>query len=381
MNGFFYLAAIPVFGVIVLIHELGHFLTAKWADIRVEEFGVGFPPRAFGIRRGETIYSINWLPLGGFVRMTGENGETTMPQRAASANGSAVTPAPGAVDARAFASKPAHKRLIVLVAGVTMNLLLAIVLFSAAEAVGHPEFRAVVGTVQTGSPAAAAGMQAGDTIVSIDGHAVTYSQDVVTTVAAAVDHAANGAAAQPVTVVVRHPGQSDVATLTVNARVAPASGQGHLGITFSQAHPVIARVALWQAPGAGLRDVGETVGGIVTAIQQIIRGVLPFRDAFQGPVGIVQTTGQVAGAVPTVGWFPILYLTGALSVSLAVVNILPIPALDGGRIMLILIELARGGKRLSPNREAIINLAGMAALLMLMVVITFFDVGRIFGSN
>jgi regulator of sigma E protease len=154
-----------------------------------------------------------------------------------------------------------------------------------------------------------------------------------------------------------------------------------MGVIFNLTHPVIARVPLWQAPAAGVRDVGETIGGIFGAIQQIIRGVLPFQDAFQGPVGIVSTTGQVAGAVPTIGWYPILYLTAALSVSLAVVNILPIPALDGGRIMLILVELARGGKRLSPSREAIINLAGMAALLLLMVIITAFDIGRLFGSN
>jgi regulator of sigma E protease len=367
MNGLFYLAAIPVFAVIVLIHEFGHFVTAKWADIRVEEFGIGFPPRAFGIRRGETIYSINWLPLGGFVRMPGENGE--------------VTDAQGVVDKRTFAAKPAYKRLIVLAAGVTMNLLLAVVLLGAADAVGRPEFRAVVGSVQSGSPAAVAGMQSGDTIVAINGHAVKYSEEVVATVSGAVDHAPKGATAQPVVVVVRHPGQSDTVTLTVAARVAPAAGQGHLGITFNQTHPVIARVPLWQAPAAGVREVGTIVGGIFTAIQQIIRGVLPFQDAFQGPVGIVRTTGEVAGAVPTVGWYPILYLTGALSVSLAVVNILPIPALDGGRIMLILIELARGGKRLSPSREALINLGGIAALLLLMVLITVADIGRIFGGN
>ena len=366
MNGFFYLAAIPVFAVIVLIHELGHFLTAKWADIRVEEFGFGMPPRAFGIRRGETIYSINWLPLGGFVRMPGENGETTDAQ--------------GVADPRSFAAKPAYKRIIVLAAGVTMNILLAVVLFSAAEAVGRPEFRAIVGEVQAQSPAEAAGMQTGDTIVAINGHAVKYSEDVSIAVSSVTDRAAKDTSV-PVTVVVRHPGQADTTTLTVDARVTPPAGQGHLGITFNQTNPVIVHVPLWQAPAAGVRDVGETVGGIFGAIQQIIRGVLPFQQAFQGPVGIVSTTGQVAGAVPRIGWYPILYLTAALSVSLAVVNILPIPALDGGRILLILVELARGGKRLNPNREAIINLAGIAALLMLMVIITFFDIGRLFGSN
>jgi regulator of sigma E protease len=465
MNGFFYLAAIPVFAVIVLIHEFGHFVTAKWADIRVEEFGIGFPPRAFGIRRGETIYSINWLPLGGFVRMTGENGETTDAQ--------------GAADKRTFAAKPAHKRLIVLAAGVTMNLLLAVVLLGAANAIGNPAFAAKVDSVQPGSPAAAAGMRWGDTILSIDGKPVAYTEDVLKDVAAAVDMAASGASAQPVTVVVRHRGESQPVTLIVQARVHLKSGQGHLGITFDQtplypaavgtvkpgsaaaqaglrssdtilavngqpvkyfgdvlgqidsavshvgehpstqpvtllvrhqgqsapasvvvpaqvypggdgsrlsfpleqSQPVLGQVPWWQAPASGVQEVGTIIGGIFTAVQQIIRGVLPFQDAFQGPIGIVSVTGQVANAVPRVGWYPILYLTGALSVSLAVVNILPIPALDGGRIMLILIELVRGGKRLSPSREALINLGGIAALLLLMVVISVADVGRIFGGN
>src|SRR5690348_18508793 len=107
MNNWFLLAAIPVFGLCVLVHEFGHFITAKWAGIRVEEFGIGFPPRAFGIKRGETIYSINWLPIGGFVRMPGENGD------AVDAN--------GVPDPRSFAAKPAGKRIIVLLAGVTMN--------------------------------------------------------------------------------------------------------------------------------------------------------------------------------------------------------------------------------------------------------------------
>jgi regulator of sigma E protease len=366
MSWYFYLAAIPVFAVIVLIHELGHFLTAKWADIRVEEFGFGMPPRAFGIRRGETIYSINWLPLGGFVRMPGENGETTDAQ--------------GVADPRSFAAKPAYKRIIVLAAGVTMNILLAIVLFGAADAIGRPEFRAVVGEVQTQSPAAAAGMQVGDTLVAINGHAIKYTEDVTSAVENVTNRAARGTTV-PVTVVVRHPGQADTTTLTVAARVTPPSGQGHLGISFNQTNPVIVRVPLWQAPAAGVRDVAETVGGIFGAIQQIIRGVLPFQQAFQGPVGIVSTTGQVAGAVPRLGVYPVLYLTAALSVSLAVVNILPIPALDGGRILLILVELSRGGKRLSPDREAIINLAGIAALLLLMVLITVSDIGRLFGGN
>src|SRR5215470_206771 len=150
------LAAIPVFALLVLIHEFGHFITAKWAGIRVEEFAIGFPPRLFSIKRGETTYSINLLPIGGFVRMPGENGE--------------VTDENGSYDPRSFAAKPASKRAIVLVAGVTMNLLLAWVLLAAAEIIGRPDYSAVppsaipavMGDVVKNSPAAQAGIKTGD---------------------------------------------------------------------------------------------------------------------------------------------------------------------------------------------------------------------------
>src|SRR5215831_21359994 len=158
MNNWFLLAAIPVFGVCVLVHEFGHFITAKWAGIRVEEFGVGFPPRLFGIKRGETIYSLNWLPIGGFVRMPGENGETTDEQ--------------GVYDPRSFAAKSPSKRLIVLLAGVVMNVLMAFVLLTAAEVIGQPDatrIPPVVGTIQPDSPAAQAGLKTGDRFLSING--------------------------------------------------------------------------------------------------------------------------------------------------------------------------------------------------------------------
>lgn len=356
------LAAIPIFAVIVLVHEFGHFITAKWAGIRVDEFGIGFPPRAIGIKRGETIYSINWLPIGGFVRMPGENGETTDEN--------------GVPDPRSFASKSAGKRLIVLLAGVTMNMLLAIVLFSVADAVGRLDYPAVVGTVQTGSPGAAAGLRDGDKIFSVDGHAVTNWISFVTAVSDGADKAPSGASTYPVVLVVQHPGSADQVTLTINARAHPGANQGHIGVTHTD-KPVVIRTPLWQAPIAGVQEVGNTLGAIGDAIHQILRGTLSPADAFQGPVGIVTTSGDVASLVPQVGWYPILYLTGALSVSLAIVNVLPIPALDGGRVLLILIEIARRGKRLSPEREGLVTLAGIAVIISLMAVVTYFDITRL----
>jgi regulator of sigma E protease len=365
----FYLAAIPVLGIIVLVHEFGHFITAKWADIRVEEFGIGFPPRAFGIKRGETIYSINWLPIGGFVRMPGENGDATDES--------------GVVDPRSFAAKSAGKRLIVLLAGVTMNIILAMVLFTAAHAVGQVEatYPALIGTVEQGSPAAAAGLRTGDKILSVDGQTVGDWTSFTTAVKVATNKAPAGATNEPVVLVVTHRGSSEPVTVTVDARVNPGPTQGRLGVQLDQnAKPLSVRrinEPLWQAPISGIKDVGGTVALIFTTVGQLIAGKIPLSQALSGPVGIVQQSGDIASAVPQLGWFPILYLTGALSVSLAVVNVLPIPALDGGRVLLILVELARRGKRLAPEREALINIAGMAVLLSLMLTLTYFDLTRI----
>src|SRR5258708_15700955 len=214
MNNWFLLAAIPVFGICVLVHEFGHFITAKWSGIRVEEFGLGFPPRIVGFRKRDqggweviwfsgrrseednysydsqkqkpfsgtsggistrgsgvsnhTIYSLNFLPIGGFVRMPGENGD--------------INDAEGRYDPQSFAAKSAGKRIIVLVAGVTMNVILAMILFTVAYAPGEPTYPAVIGQVVAGSPAAHAGLKPGDTVISVNcqtGQQFTDFQDAV----------------------------------------------------------------------------------------------------------------------------------------------------------------------------------------------------------
>lgn len=403
MNNWYLLAAIPVFGICVLIHELGHFLTAKWAGIRVEEFGLGLPPRLVGFRKREsgrgweviwlnnaraaedmyrdadqsplsgvsggaslassvppekhrTIYSLNFLPIGGFVRMPGETGD--------------VTDERGHYDPGSFAAKSSGKRVIVLVAGVVMNVLLAMILFMFAYGVGQPVTPPQIGSVAANSPAATAGLKNGDTVLSVNGQKVSQFSDVQDITNSLL--AQHGSASTVALVLVaRHPGQTATFTTTVYARVNPPAGQGAMGIVATS-NVNIVKYPFWQAPIKGVGETFSVTGQFITTIFQMISGAI--KPQISGPVGITQVAGQAAQLVPTLGWWPILSLTAILNINLAIVNILPFPALDGGRVFLILVELLRGGKRLRPEIEGMINLAGMAILLTLMVIITVSDV-------
>lgn len=404
MGNWDWLVAIPMFGLLVLVHEFGHFITAKWAGIRVEEFGLGFPPRIVGIRKRDsggweviwlggrsneedaydtydsqkqtpfsgtsggvskggastsahTIYSLNFIPIGGFVRMPGENGD--------------INDESGNYDAQSFAAKSAGKRLIVLVAGVTMNVILAMVLFTFAFGFGEPMLLPQVGTVVPNSPAASAGMRAGDLVIAANNQPVKFFTDLQNVVNTELTNDHNQHATVPVVLQLRRTGVSQPVTVTVNVREHPPAGQGPMGIEAS-GKVIFDSIPLWQAPLRGVQYTVQTTGAFLQAIGQMITGALPFQVA--GPVGIVNITGQAAQSVPSEGLWPLLSLTAVLSLNLAIINILPFPALDGGRVILVLLEVVRGGKRLKPEVEGMINFAGMAILLTLMVVITFFDV-------
>jgi regulator of sigma E protease len=363
MNPLFLLAAVPIFGLMVIVHEFGHFITAKRAGIRVEEFAIGFPPRLFGIKRGETLYSINLLPIGGFVRMPGENGETTDES--------------GNYDPRTFGAQPARVRALVLLAGVTMNLLLTIVLFTTAEVVGQVHYLPTVAQVTAGSPAAAAGLKAGDRVVAINGQQVNYWDDLLNDTQNAIVaqlSAHPDAKSAPIQVTFVRANAAPT-TVTVNANTSSDPNVPHLGISRTD-QTVVHRVPLWQAPIQGVADIGTVAVGTAQGVGEIIRGIIPVNQGLQGPVGIVHITGETAAAIPQLGWYPILFLAGFLSLNLAFFNVLPIPGLDGGRLLFIVIEVLRHGKRVSPQREALVHLAGMAVLLLLIVLVTINDVGN-----
>ncbi|MGH2485469.1 MAG: site-2 protease family protein, partial [Ktedonobacterales bacterium] len=173
------------------------------------------------------------------------------------------------------------------------------------------------------------------------------------------------------------PGVTNPSTITVHAN----TGSPHLDVNTDLSHAIHKTHPIWEAPARGLGDIPFVIGATGNAINQIAHHKIALSQAVSGPVGIVNVTGEVASSVSTSGWYPLLFLAGFLSLNLAFVNILPIPALDGGRVLFIIIEVLRRGKRMSPEREGLINLIGMGTLLFLVLLVTINDVGNILGGH
>jgi regulator of sigma E protease len=335
---------VVVLSVIILVHELGHFIFAKATHCYVEEFGIGFPPRIWGKKFGETTYSINWIPFGGFNKISGE-----------------VDPAAP----RALAARSRKVRFLVLSGGIIMNLLLPFLLLTVAYMVPHTIVtgKIVVQEVAAGSPAALAGISANDTILSADGKAMNSVSDLSRYVEMHL-----GA---KITLKIQH---TDNATesLVMVPRWKPPHGQGSLGTTSSTTNPVITSESLpvWRAIPAGVVSCWETLVLYKNGIIQMVTGAVPFTPS--GPVGIVQVAGEVAQS----GVSPVLELTAFISIAVAVTQIIPFPALDGSHLLFIIIEWARRGKRISARIQGIVHSIGFIVLIALMVLITFQDIAR-----
>lgn len=354
---------IVILGLLVFVHELGHFVAAKRAGMQVEEFGFGFPPRVFGIKRGETIYSINLIPLGGFVRIVGEDG------------GSVENP-------RSFSQKSFGRRLLVLLAGVLMNAIFAWVLISVGLAMGLPTIVGegeqlpaganmrglAVGIVEISpsGPAAEAGIKVGDKIIKISGEEVRTIEDAQTITK---KNAGNS------TIYELRRG-NDTIEKTIVPRVEPPDGQGPLGISLSS----IALVSYpwYQAPIRGITAtinlLVATVTGIATILGQWVTGK-SVSAALSGPVGIAVMTRDIAA----LGLPYLIQFTAVLSINLAIINAIPFPALDGGRVLFLVIEKLRR-KKLPQMAEQVANTVGFFLLLLLMAFVTYKDVTRLSGS-
>ncbi len=349
-----------VMSILVFVHELGHFLVAKRNKIVVEEFAFGYPPRLVKLgERGGTVYAINAIPFGGYVKLRGEEDPTE----------------PGS-----FAAASKRARTATLLAGVGMNFILAIVLFAVVTMItGMPDASrpgAVIKEVVPGSPAALAGLIEGDRLVGADGVSIASPLDLQKYTKAHLG--------QPIVYrVIRFDRQSGGPTetleLSIIPRTDPPLGQGALGVSIGTAiRPATLPEALW----SGVQGTGEVIAMTFLVPATLIREGRPIADAgFMGPVGIAVTTGDVvrsAAARQTVE--PVLMFMALLSAALGITNLLPIPGLDGGRLLFVLLEAIRG-KRVQPAQEGLVHLIGLGLLLLLVGVITAREVSSLINGT
>lgn len=324
--------------VLILIHELGHFLAAKKFGLLVEEFGVGLPPRIWGKKIRETIYSVNWLPFGGFVKIFGENGESGENKG----------------DKRNFSSLPIWKRATILSAGVAMNFLLGWLAVSAVFFSGVPA-AVLIADVASGSPAAAAGIVSGDILSEF-----SKVEDFQSFVASSQG--------REISFLVERNGEK--ISLSLAPRIDAPNGEGPIGVSLIQGG--FPKAGLWESVSGGLKFSVQTLGAIFGFIFDLIKKIFVGQADFSqvaGPVGMVKITYQAGN----MGLVYLIQLLALISLNLVVLNILPFPALDGGRLLFLLMEKIKGSP-LPLKFERYANAAGMALLLILMIAITVKDI-------
>jgi len=383
-----WLLVIPILGFLVFIHELGHFLCAKKFNIKVTEFGFGFPPRLYGFKYGETLYSINLIPIGGFVKMVGEEDPT---------------------DPRSFANQSVIARIIVLSAGSFMNVIVPIVIFTTLLILPHDTIsgEVTIGGIAPQSPAQISGLREGDVILKIDDIPVNNHTELIESIKKSrgeptkflVRRTRNitGMQTSPEfssTEVIELTPRTEIPKLKVVTEVSDSSRevslnsakayqsslkigdtltQGSVGILIGTLNPKITQqqLGIWDAVSTSIEKIFLVVTSTFSGVTNwISEGNDP---GFAGPIGIAQVTDQVA----EIGIAPVFELMALISISLAIVNMLPIPALDGGRLLFVLIEATRGGKRISPKTEGFIHMAGFAVLIALIILMSYIDITRI----
>lgn len=429
---------IPILTFLIFVHELGHFITARRAGMKVEEFGFGLPPRLWGKQHGETIYSINAIPLGGFVRVLGEDGKDFQP--------------------RSMQAKSARQRALFFGAGSLMNFATAFVLIGVLLLLqGEPSSNTYIVDVVNDSPAQEAGWQPGDRILEVDGRSVSSTTEVV--------HITNQNSGEPMSVVLGRNGER--VETTIVPRENPPEGEGRTGIRLSsalnsnievtdvpqgtpaaeaglQAGDTIVEVngeritdylvydialrnnagdtveivvrragelVTLQAPvpdnppedqeplGANLlqdiqydrtslltvvpdtiREFANTMQRMGEGLLMLIRGEVPL-SGVAGPIGMGQLTSEIISQSAVPAWVALINLTILLSLNLAILNLLPLPALDGGRLVFVVVEILRRGKRVAPEKEGLVHFVGLVVLLTFMFAIAFVDIDRIISGN
>ena len=342
------LVFIFVLGVLVVVHEFGHFLVARLVGVRVEKFSIGFGPVIFGRKYGDTEFCVSLLPLGGFVKLAGENPED--------AKG----------ESWEFNSKGLLQKFMIVFAGPLMNAFLAFVIFSAIFMVGQPALTTKIGKVLEGTPAQQAGLREGDRITAIEGQKVEYWEDLLKSVHAGKSELVFTVERGDATLqLIVQPTQRDARNLfgkkaTVSfVGVAPSNEILYIRSGFFK--------GIW----LGAERVWSLTAMILYSLGLMLTGAMSFKESVTGPIGIFFMTQQAA----QLGFIYLFYFMGSLSVSLFVLNLLPIPVLDGGHVLFILIERLKG----SPLKESVkekMTQGGLVLLLALMAFVIFQDISR-----
>ncbi|MCL4399902.1 RIP metalloprotease RseP [Patescibacteria group bacterium] len=332
-------------GFLILGHEFGHFSVAKSMKMKVEEFGIGFPPRIFGRKKGDTVYSVNALPFGGFVKLYGEEDEK-------------------AGDSEAFLNKPFYQKSLVVLAGIFTNFVIGWILLTVVLVSGTPT-HLMIASVEKGSPAETAGLKEGDIIKKVNIGETSMSDPINDT--AFVNLVKNSSDASVSLLIMRGKKSMDI---NLEKRLNPPPGKGAIGISLvdigAPPEPFFKSIA-----DAFLETVNFSLlifGGLWSLISGIFVNPSVI-EGVAGPVGIV----ALAANATSIGIVYLLQLLALISVNLAVLNLLPFPALDGGRFLFFLIEKIRG-RKISSKIQLAINGAGFFILIILMVFVTFNDV-------
>ncbi|MBI4919960.1 RIP metalloprotease RseP [Candidatus Azambacteria bacterium] len=351
---------ILVLAVLILAHEFGHFIAAKKSGLTVEEFGFGFPPRIFGIKKGETVYSVNLLPLGGFVKILGEDGNDTS-------------------NPKSFSSKSTGTRGLITVSGVAMNFLLAMSLLIAGYFIGLPQIidqnnEAIakntaiqIVAVSGNSPAEKAGIKMGDAIKSVKIGDKTVAVNEISVLQDAIN------ANKGKEILFNIQRGKDYFEIKATPRINPPEGEGALGIGLAKtgfiSYPW--HQSFWLGIKSTFILTWEIIAGFWDLLKNLITaGKTP--QGLAGPVGIAVLTNQAA----QLGFIYLLQLVAVISLNLTVLNLIPFPALDGGRLLFLAIEKIKGSK-VNPKIENAIHSIGMILLLILVALITYRDILRL----
>jgi len=335
------IATILVFGVLVFVHEFGHFIVAKLVGMRVDEFALGFGPKVIGRKYGETFYSLRAIPLGGFNKIAGMDPEEEQ-------------------DERSFCAKPIWARMAVIVAGSIMNFILPILLFTIvffAVGIDTPLSEPVLGKILADKPAAQAGLLTGDRVLTINGNSIGSWKEFVTTIQQNPD--------KPLNIQVLR--NDNLIEVKVTPEYDAKANKAIIGVMPQISHydpGIIESISL------SINRTIATSAAMIVSLGQMISGQIAADVA--GPIGVAQMTGEVA----QMGLMPLFQFAAFLSLNLGIINLLPVPMLDGGHFVALAVEGVRG-KPLSPEKMRVIQMIGFILLVLLMLLATFKDIVRL----